>query len=84
MPQAIRVRCGAGRPPVAYGDRDGALTLYGEDNRVRNIVIVRLPAELFGKERLQAGNVLGFSSTFLSHARAYKVEWTGRFRLAHD
>ena len=57
------------------------ITIKGLTDGVRGISVTRLPAALFGKESLQAGDTITLSSTLLIHARAYKMVWTGQFTL---
>ena len=42
---------------------------------------LELPAELFGKERFRAGDAVEFTSTYLTHFGADRVEWKGKFIL---
>lgn len=42
---------------------------------------MELPARVFGKKRFKAGDVISFSSTFLTHCRAYHVEWNATLIL---
>ena len=54
----------------------------GLNGNMRNIACLELPAKLFGKERFRSGDAIEFSSTFLTHCRAYCVEWNGPWVLA--
>jgi hypothetical protein len=58
-----------------------AVNISGINGNVRNIAGVRLPAKLFGKKRFKAGDGIEFSSTFLTHGRAYRVDWKARLFL---
>ena len=58
-----------------------AINLSGLNGNVRNIVGLELPARLFGKKRFKARDMVGFTSTFFTHCRAYRVDWNGTFRL---
>jgi len=79
----IRARIGAGREAIT-SDPDVRLeNLSGLNLNVRNIAIVELPAARFGKKRFRAGDTVEFSSSLLTHAQAYRVEWKGTFKLAN-
>ncbi len=79
---SLRIHLGAGRPPTLQGVGIGPRDVANLEQSVRNTAVVRLPAALFGKQRLQAGDTIRLVSTLLTHARAYKVEWMGEFTLA--
>jgi hypothetical protein len=79
--KTIRGRIGAGMEPVFDEPSVRAMNLSGLNGNVRNIAVLELPAKLFGKERFKAGDMVGFTSTFFTHCRAYRVEWNGTFRL---
>lgn len=57
------------------------MNLSGINGNVRNIAAMELPARVFGKKRFKAGDVISFSSTFLTHCRAYHVEWNATLIL---
>ena len=78
---SIRSRIGAGLEPVVDEPAVRLVNISGINGNVRNIAGLELPARLFGKDRLKAGDVIEFASTFSSHCRAYRVEWKGRFTL---
>jgi hypothetical protein len=78
---ALRVRIGAGRAPAPAGPQPSgfqAIDVSGIDHDVRNIAIFRLPATLFGKRALQAGDRIRFSAALQTFARAYQVAWGDR------
>jgi hypothetical protein len=77
----IRGRIGAGMEPVFDEPSVRAINISGLGGNTRNIAALQLPAKLFGKERFRKGDSIEFSSTFLTHCRAYRVEWNGRFIL---
>jgi hypothetical protein len=79
--RTIRVRLGAGRAPTVAG---GAVTVKSapEDAHPRQVAVMRVPARLLGRARLAAGDAMRLDSTVLTHARGYRVEWGGTFRLA--
>jgi hypothetical protein len=57
------------------------VNIAGVNGMVRNTACMELPAKLFGKDRFKSGEVIEFASTFLTHCRAYRVEWNGKFTL---
>jgi hypothetical protein len=81
-PTPIRGRIGSGMEPVFDEPSVRATDLSGINGNTRNIAALELPAALFGKARFRQGDAIEFSSTFLTHGRAYRTEWTGRFVLA--
>jgi hypothetical protein len=80
--QPIRVRLGAGREPSVPGGGVSVRSLPGGVGDTRHIAVMRVPAALLSRQRLQAGDRFSFSSTLATHARAYRVAWSGNFRLA--
>jgi hypothetical protein len=78
----FRVTLGAGREPLTSDPKVRVESLSGTKLTVRLIAAIELPAARFGKEKFSAGDTVDFSSTFTTHARAYKVEWNGSFKLA--
>jgi hypothetical protein len=80
--QPIRARIGAGREPVANEPAVRIVNLSGVNGDLRNIAGMELPARLFGRNRFKQGDTVELSSTLLTHGRAYRVEWKGRFTLS--
>jgi hypothetical protein len=78
----IRVTLGAGREALISDPKIRVESLSGTKLTVRLIAAIELPASRFGKDKLAAGDTLAFTSTLTTHARAYKVEWRGSFKLA--
>ncbi len=78
----LHARLGAGRPPTGGDSRFAVYDLSGHDEVVRGTYVARLPAALFGRERLQPGDKIRLSSTLMTHARAYQMDWSGAFTLA--
>lgn len=78
----IRLRLGAGRAPTGAPDGVTVTNLSGLRHTVRNIAALRIPALRLGRTRLEPGQTVPLGATFLTHARAYRVEWAGQFRLA--
>jgi hypothetical protein len=77
----IHARLGPGGPPVCDEPAARLVNLSGEYMNTRNIAAMELPAKLFGKERFKAGDSIEFDSTLITHCRAERVEWKGKFRL---
>ena len=80
-PDPIRVRIGAGRgpAPAATGVTVASPSTVRD---VRPIAIMKLPAAMLGRAKLSAGDRFQFTATLLTHARAYRVDWAEKFRLA--
>jgi hypothetical protein len=74
----IRIRIGAGGEPTIYGAEVKVKHAAG----VRNVALVRLPAQLFGKPKLERGYTLPLSSMLRTFARAYGIEWKADLKLA--
>jgi hypothetical protein len=77
----IHARLGPGGPPVCDEPAVRLVNLSGEYMNTRNIAAVELPAKLVGKARFKSGDSIEFSSTFITHCRAERVEWKGKFSL---
>ncbi len=58
--------------------------ISGLNGQVRNIAAMELRAKLFGKDRFKPADTIGFSSTFFTHGRAYRVDWKGKFTLSRQ
>jgi len=80
--EPISIRLGAGVPPSGVPQGATAACLSGTKLNVRTIAILRIPAKLLGRTELVAGNRIRLASTVTTHARAYRVEWKGEFRLS--
>ena len=80
-PGAIRARIGAEAEPIINEPAVRIANLSGVNLNVRNIAAMELPAKLFHKQRLKAGDIIEFSSTLLTHCHAYRIEWRGKFQL---
>ena len=79
--QPVRARLGAGLAPLINEPSARVSNLSGVNLDVRNIACLELPARLFGRSRLRAGDTVEFVATLTSHAQAYRVEWRGIFTL---
>jgi hypothetical protein len=77
----IRARIGAALEPVVNEPAVRVVNSSGPKGNFRNVAAMEVPAKLFGKSRLNAGNEIDFESTLFTHCRAYRVEWKGKFIL---
>jgi hypothetical protein len=80
----IRARIGAGMEPVVNQPAVRIVNISGVNRNVRNIAAMELPAKLFGKKRFKSADAISFTSTFLTHGRAYRVDWKGSFTLSNQ
>ena len=80
--KTVHARLGPGAEPICDEPSVRVVNLSGVYMNTRNIAAMELPAKLFGKTRLKAGDSIEFESTFFTHARADRVDWKGKFRLA--
>ena len=78
----VHARIGGGLEPIVNERSTRIANLSGFNLNVRNIACMELPARLFGKDRLRAGDAIDLSSTLFTHCRGYHVDWRGRFTLA--
>jgi hypothetical protein len=79
--KAIRARLGPFGPAVCSDLSVRLVNLSGIYMNTRNVAAMELPAKLFGKTRLRAGDNIELASTFFTHARANRVDWKGTFYL---
>ncbi|PYJ81433.1 MAG: hypothetical protein DME22_21185 [Verrucomicrobia bacterium] len=77
----IRARIGAGLEPIIDEPTVRVANISGLNGNFRNIACMELPARLFGRDRFKPRDLIEFASTFVSHCRAYRVEWKGKFAL---
>jgi len=80
-PKPIRARIGAGLEPMVSDPSVRIAHHCGVKLTTRSIAAMELPAASFGRNRFKGGDAIELASTFLSHCRAYRVEWKGRFIL---
>jgi hypothetical protein len=78
----IRLRLGAGRPATGVPSDVSVTNLSGLKLTVQNIAAMRIPASRFGRAALHPGDTVNLTVKLLTHARAYRVEWAGEFKLA--
>ena len=77
----VRARIGAGREALVADERVRIECLSGMDLDVRNVAAMGIPAAVLGREGFKPGDVIELEVELMTHARAYKMEWRGRFRL---
>jgi len=77
----IRARIGAGREPTVDEPTVRIVNISGLNGHSRNIAALELPAELFDRHGFRKGDTVEITSTLVTHCRAYRVEWQGRFSL---
>jgi len=80
----IRIRLGAGRKPIVEnrGVNLEVVDTSGTESGVYHAAAIRLPAALFGKAALMAGDSIQLKSTYRTHARAYSMAWQALLKLA--
>jgi hypothetical protein len=74
-------RIGAGREALVTDERIRVESLSGMDVDVRNVAVMEVPVSVLGRAGLAAGQEVELEVAWVSHARARRVEWRGRFRL---
>jgi hypothetical protein len=79
--RAILARTGVGRKAAVSDKNIRVENLSGVKLNVRNIAIMELPASYFGKDKFAGGDAVELKVALDTHARAYRVEWQGRFML---
>jgi hypothetical protein len=80
--EPISARVGAGMDPVISGSSADVKSISGLYHDVRCITVLRVEAKHLGKELLRQGDEFEMNSSFVSHGRAYRIEWKGKFRLS--
>lgn len=68
----LRVRFGAGSPATITGAQ---VRLHEWKNSTRFTVLIKLPAAMFAKKTLRAGDNVPLRATLASHSRAERMEW---------
>jgi hypothetical protein len=79
--KVVRVRLGGGREAIPSEPGLRVEHLSGLNLNVRNIAALELPAAFLNRSAFHVGDVVELSSSLVSHARAYRTEWRGRFVL---
>ncbi len=77
--EIVRARIGAGREAFVSEPRVRIETL---NLSVRNVAALELPAELLGQNRFKAGDTIELECMLLTHCRAYRYDWKGKFTLS--
>jgi hypothetical protein len=77
----FRVHLGAGTEPSLNESDIKIKSLSGTYHNIRCITAVEIPVSLLGKQRLTAGDRVKIDSTFVTHARAGRMQWQGEFVL---
>jgi hypothetical protein len=80
--EPVSARIGAGKDPVISGSSAGIKSISGLYHDVRCITVIQLDAEHLGKKSLRSGDEFELESRYISHGRAYRIEWKGKFRLS--
>ncbi len=78
----VHARLGAGREPQADDSAVRVWGLSGVRLNVRNIAVLEWPVARAGREVWQTGDAVEVECVLDTYARADRVEWKGRFRLA--
>jgi hypothetical protein len=79
--EIARARIGAGREAFASEPRVRIVSLRALNATGRDVTALELPAKLFGRDSLKAGDAVDMDCTLLTHCRAYRYDWKGRFAL---
>ncbi|HJQ79546.1 MAG TPA: hypothetical protein VJ828_06305 [Lacipirellulaceae bacterium] len=80
--EPIIARIGAGENPEISDSSARVKSISGLYHDVRCITVIQLPASYFDKESLRPGDEFRLDTSFVSHGRAYRIEWKGRFKLS--
>jgi hypothetical protein len=80
--ELLTARVGSGREALYNNPAVRLENLSGLNLNVRNVAAVEIPARLLGKDHLKAGDTIELASEFVTHGRAYRVEWKGNFTLS--
>jgi len=81
--EPIRARIGAGAKPVTErGLR--IVSVSGAYLNTRTIAALEIPAKRFGREGFKTGDAIALAVTFITHGRADRVDWKGKFTLRAD
>ena len=79
--EAVRARIGAGREAFVSEPRVRIENLSVLNSTGRDVTALELPATLLGKDSFKAGDAVELDCTLLTHCRAYRYDWKGRFTL---
>ncbi|HEX2476101.1 MAG TPA: hypothetical protein VHK01_15225 [Lacipirellulaceae bacterium] len=78
----ISVRVGGGKDPVTSDPTVGIKSISGLYHDVRCITVIELKSQHLGKEKLRPGDEIELNTSFVSHGRAYRARWNGKFTLS--
>jgi hypothetical protein len=79
--QPVRARIGTGREPTVDEPTVRIVGISGLNGNLRSIAALEIPVELFDRHGFRKGDTVAIQSTLVTHCRAYRVEWQGRFSL---
>jgi len=79
--EIVRARIGAGREAFVSEPRVHIENLPGLNASGRDVTALELPAQLLGRTGFHAGDTLELDCTLLTHCRAYRYDWKGKFTL---
>jgi hypothetical protein len=79
--EPITTRVGAGMQPTLSDDAIRVESLSGTYHQVRCISIMEIPAQRLGRQQFAPGDEIDLESSFITHARASRIDWRGTFRL---
>lgn len=79
--EIVRARIGAGREAFVSESRARIENLSGLNPTGRDVTVLELPAKLLGKDQFKAGDIVELDCTLLTHCRAYRYDWKGKFTL---
>jgi hypothetical protein len=80
--EPISVRVGGGKEPATSELSIGIKSISGLYHDVRCITVIELESQYFGKKNLQPGDQIELNTSFVSHGRAYRVDWRGALTLS--
>ena len=80
--EPISVRVGGGKDPVISDPTLGIKSISGLYHDVRCITVIELNSQYLGKKNLQPGDQIELNTSFVSHGRAYRVDWRGALTLS--
>ncbi len=80
--EPIRLRIGSGLPLRGKPDGVEAISISGKELTVRTVAAVRVPASRLGRVNFQSGDEVSITAVLTTHARAYRVDWSGKMRLS--
>ncbi|HEV8607065.1 MAG TPA: hypothetical protein VGQ99_17120, partial [Tepidisphaeraceae bacterium] len=79
--EIVRARIGGGREAIVNKASVRVESIPVATSSAWNTAAMELPANLLGKNAFAAGDTIELECVLLTHARAYRVEWKGSFKL---